>query len=44
MGGAQNNLSDEEDNDEDINEDEVDDRDDKASNAKLVTVAAEKRT
>jgi hypothetical protein len=43
-GGAQDDLSKEEDDGKDIDEDEDDDRDDKASNAKLVAVATEERT
>jgi hypothetical protein len=43
-GGAQDNLSNEEDNNKDIGEDKDDDRDNKASNAELVAVAAEEQT
>jgi hypothetical protein len=43
-GGAQDDLSNEEDNNKDINEDEDNNRNNKASNAKLVAVAAEERT
>jgi hypothetical protein len=43
-GGAQDNLSNKEDDNKDINEDEDNNRDDKASNAKLVAIAAEEQT
>ncbi len=43
-GGAQDDLSDKEDNNKDINEDKDDNRDDEASNAEPVAAAAEEQT
>jgi hypothetical protein len=43
-GGAQDDLSDKEDDNEDIDKDEDNDRGDKASNAELVAAAAEEQT
>ena len=43
-GGAQDDLSNEEDDDKDNDKDEDNNQDDEASNAKLVAVATEERT
>ncbi len=42
--GAQDDLSNEEDEDKDINKDKDNDQDNEASNTELVTVATEERT